>query len=317
MNMAVEFLYILTMFICVAAFSVHMTVKLKKLPSVSRLAKQNSTTFFLAVVLLTNLWDCLIIYLSRVDPGTNLTWFYAIENVLEVIMIYAVILMEGEYFQRKIPRALESLFAVICLILLYLDGVLDLVTMGRESLYFSLMILINAIPIIILIILTILLRVKSGRKTDYRHNAYYLISLNIFCVFLCVVCTMSNIDQQTVKQFINHSKELYELIFLIFNILTFAFVWLTIKPQDSSAALVERTLEERVATAAESWGLSPREQEMARLLCLGKNNQEMARELYLSINTVKVHLSNLYHKIGAANRVQAVRILNGEKEYED
>lgn len=56
---------------------------------------------------------------------------------------------------------------------------------------------------------------------------------------------------------------------------------------------------------------------MARLLCLGKNNQEMAQELYLSINTVKVHLSNLYHKIGAANRVQAVRILNGDNEYED
>lgn len=317
MKMTVEFLYILTMFICVAAFSVHMTVKIKRLNSVSRLAKQNSTTFFLAVVLLTDLCDFLIIYINRVNLDVDTAWLYVIENVLEVIMIYAVILMEGEYFQRKIPRVLETLFAVICVILIYLDGILDWESIRNESLYFSLMVIINAIPITILIILTICFRVKSERKADYRHNAYYLISLNIFCVFLCVVCTMSNADQQTRHQFVMHSKEIYELIWLVFNILTFAFVWITIKPQDEIEIQKQKTLDEKVAIATETWGLSPREQEMARLLCLGKNNQEMAQELYLSINTVKVHLSNLYHKIGATNRVQAVRILNGENEYED
>ena len=317
MNLAVEFLYILTMFICVAAFSVHMTVKMKNLPSVSRLAKQNSTTFFLAVVLLTDLCAFLIIYLDRVNIDVDTSWFYAIENVLEVIMIYAVILMEGEYFQRKIPRALESLFAVICVILLYFDGVLDLDSFSDEGMYFGLMILINAIPITILMVLTIVFKVKSSHQADYRHNALYLVALNVFCVFLCVVCTLSNADQQTLNQYFQHSREVYELIWLVFNLLTFNFVWLTIKPQEETEIHKEKTLEEKVAIATKTWGLSPREQEMARLLCLGKNNQEMAQELYLSINTVKVHLSNLYHKIGAANRVQAVRILNGDNEYED
>jgi DNA-binding NarL/FixJ family response regulator len=34
--------------------------------------------------------------------------------------------------------------------------------------------------------------------------------------------------------------------------------------------------------------------------------------MYLSPNTVKVHASNLYRKLGVANRVQAVRALTGE-----
>ena len=36
--------------------------------------------------------------------------------------------------------------------------------------------------------------------------------------------------------------------------------------------------------------------------------------MYLSPNTVKVHASNLYRKIGAENRVQAIQIMAGEKE---
>ena len=39
--------------------------------------------------------------------------------------------------------------------------------------------------------------------------------------------------------------------------------------------------------------------------------------MYLSPNTVKVHASNLYRKLGVTNRVQAVRVLNGEAPAEE
>ena len=38
-----------------------------------------------------------------------------------------------------------------------------------------------------------------------------------------------------------------------------------------------------------------------------------AELLYLSPNTVKVHASNLYRKLGVSNRVQAVQILSGKR----
>ncbi|WP_231907962.1 LuxR C-terminal-related transcriptional regulator [Cupriavidus sp. USMAHM13] len=52
--------------------------------------------------------------------------------------------------------------------------------------------------------------------------------------------------------------------------------------------------------------LSQREREILRLLCSGASNREMSQQLYLSENTVKFHLKNLYLKLGVKNRAQAI-----------
>ncbi len=54
--------------------------------------------------------------------------------------------------------------------------------------------------------------------------------------------------------------------------------------------------------------LTPRERELLRALGSGKTNAELARQLGVSINTVKFHLRNLFDKLGARNRAQAVEI---------
>ena len=71
--------------------------------------------------------------------------------------------------------------------------------------------------------------------------------------------------------------------------------------------------EEQLQRLSKVCGLSERESEIAKLIFEGKNNKEMAELLYLSPNTVKVHASNLYRKLGASNRVQAVQILGGKR----
>ncbi|MDD9923613.1 MAG: LuxR C-terminal-related transcriptional regulator, partial [Boseongicola sp.] len=38
----------------------------------------------------------------------------------------------------------------------------------------------------------------------------------------------------------------------------------------------------------------------------GLTNRELSRELGISINTVKFHLSNLYDKLAVRNRAQAI-----------
>lgn len=52
--------------------------------------------------------------------------------------------------------------------------------------------------------------------------------------------------------------------------------------------------------------LTSREMEVLLLMAQGKTNQEMADELFISLKTVKVHVSNILAKLGVQDRTQAV-----------
>jgi LuxR family maltose regulon positive regulatory protein len=52
--------------------------------------------------------------------------------------------------------------------------------------------------------------------------------------------------------------------------------------------------------------LSERELEVLELIAQGLTNWEIASRLFLSLNTVKAHNRNIYGKLGARNRTQAV-----------
>jgi len=52
--------------------------------------------------------------------------------------------------------------------------------------------------------------------------------------------------------------------------------------------------------------LSERELEVLRILASGKTNAEAARELFVSVGTVKSHTGNIYRKLSARNRAEAL-----------
>jgi LuxR family maltose regulon positive regulatory protein len=58
--------------------------------------------------------------------------------------------------------------------------------------------------------------------------------------------------------------------------------------------------------AAVAGPLSARELEVLGLLAAGKSNQAIAKELVISLDTVKRHVTHILDKLGVANRVQAV-----------
>lgn len=64
---------------------------------------------------------------------------------------------------------------------------------------------------------------------------------------------------------------------------------------------------EKNSAALESLGITEREYEVLELLAAGQANKEIARELDVSPNTVKTHISRLYEKLDVGRRTQAVK----------
>jgi two-component system, NarL family, nitrate/nitrite response regulator NarL len=61
------------------------------------------------------------------------------------------------------------------------------------------------------------------------------------------------------------------------------------------------------SAAARAAGLTEREEQILRLVAQGLSNKVIARQLWVTEQTVKFHLSNLYRKLDITNRTEAAR----------
>jgi two-component system response regulator NreC len=70
------------------------------------------------------------------------------------------------------------------------------------------------------------------------------------------------------------------------------------------ARLIQAQAEERRSAAGDP--LSEREREVLRLLALGYTNQEVSRQLYLSVRTVETHRAHVMRKLRLRSRAELV-----------
>jgi DNA-binding CsgD family transcriptional regulator len=54
--------------------------------------------------------------------------------------------------------------------------------------------------------------------------------------------------------------------------------------------------------------LSPREHQILTLVASGMSNEQIAGECYIAVESVRTHLTRIYRKLGARNRVSAVTV---------
>jgi LuxR family transcriptional regulator, maltose regulon positive regulatory protein len=58
--------------------------------------------------------------------------------------------------------------------------------------------------------------------------------------------------------------------------------------------------------------LTPRENEVHELVAQGLTNEEIAKLLYISLSTTKVHVKHIFEKLGVRSRLEAARALRGD-----
>jgi DNA-binding NarL/FixJ family response regulator len=79
-------------------------------------------------------------------------------------------------------------------------------------------------------------------------------------------------------------------------------VWIG-REQVAEAPSALRKLE-AARRSAKAFGLTPRELEIVRAVVAGSTNKEIAEQSGISENTVKTHLTHIFNKLGASNRVE-------------
>lgn len=76
--------------------------------------------------------------------------------------------------------------------------------------------------------------------------------------------------------------------------------WLGCEPMDARAAGLRRV----DAADTHPFGLTAREYEIVASVCRGDTNKTIARQLTITQDTVKHHLTNIFNKLGVSNRLQ-------------
>jgi DNA-binding NarL/FixJ family response regulator len=96
-----------------------------------------------------------------------------------------------------------------------------------------------------------------------------------------------------------------------------AYIVKSVNPVDLPSALrqaLEQTVYQGVRVIgdagggnSEGLGLTERELSMLKALARGLSNSAISKEFWVTEQTVKFHLSNIYRKLGVANRTEAAR----------
>ena len=75
----------------------------------------------------------------------------------------------------------------------------------------------------------------------------------------------------------------------------------------------ERSLQEACEDLSRSFGLSARESEVLSLLARGRNLPYISEALFISKNTVRTHLKNIYQKLGVHDRQELLDLIEKEQ----
>ena len=309
----VQLCYIFTILIAISAFSLQYLARRKNLAVTNQFIKGRMATLFLALILLFNVCDFLLLFLGTALDIASTDWIYVVENVLEVALAYVLMGMERDYLGKEERKGSATFFAVIAAVIFWTDTTYTAgIMITSESVYTAVMIGLNLLPVLAVAAFSVRNRRSLMAVSRKSLTEGYFLIYNLVFIFLCVVSTVSILDSRTDVDYVGNDKELYVVFWFLFNLLNFFLVWRSCRTVEEMMQTEAETPEAVLNRLAEDYHLSQREKEIATLLCKGKNNNDIAADLYLSPNTGKVHTSNLYRKLGVKNRVQAVQVLRGD-----
>jgi len=181
----------------------------------------------------------------------------------------------------------------------------------------------------------ILLFQKWEYQVFYWIHAVWIFSLNIIILSVLLKAVIEPHDEKTDKNLIRPFALIFFTGYTVFSIshLDFYFfktgiegyydpivlllinlcpmLWLRFcYEKKNSPPEISLTLENKLERFCEKFGISQREREIIQQVMSGKSNKEIEKILFISHNTVKNHLYNVYQKVNAGSRSELIHLIN-------
>ena len=197
-------------------------------------------------------------------------------------------------FQKKLHH-----FFIVLAVLIFLKTFLSFFF----SAFFSWNKLINSIAIILVDFFLLGMFIANWKKIKLKKNLFY--NLLGFAYFFTILFIKLIIDMLIKKHpdWFQAFGWVVQVVFLLFGGLNFVFIL---------RFVIRKLKEKNHGENTHFFEGTEREKEVALFILKGLSNKEIAEKLFVSENTVKKHIQNIYQKNNINNRVQLAGLFSGK-----
>lgn len=268
--------------------------------------------YALFTLVLVNLVTRKYLFLN-VESYSARSWYFfsGVDLVLSYAVIVALIHFLGGVYQIRARRAVSITFLVLMLVsdVLLLSPIGAVLNAGQQIIHLGSGYKIATLVYFASFTFAVLLgygRLRSVWDTNRRN---FVLGLLIFATvgYLESATNVLGSLQSTTASFSEEGGFLFSSIpyalygiFLIYYFLHYPLPAPVVNDQLTEAFLVK-------------YGITDREREIILKVIEGKSNADIARELFISLATVKTHLHNIYRKIDVNSRYDLLaRVRSGQ-----
>jgi len=263
--------------------------------------------FFNGIILLTLLFLYIITNLRGEGPGTVHPVItvvgYVIDFALEIGMVYQFLRVIAALKNRSSGRRFNELFIAVVVLFAFAYGAavaiffikgttkpIEVVT----SIGFMLSLLVFMISLIGLVGHRPEPKARIPTAAAKAFGWFYLAG---FMLFLGAAPMPEAAQMLTVSG-----------VYLLMNIWPLVWIHAVYLPSARHEQIL-LTDDAVLTQVVESYSLSKREGEILRLLLQGKTYRDIESALFISINTVRNHIHNLYQKLGVGSRARLIHFI--------
>lgn len=219
------------------------------------------------------------------------------------------VLLENIIRQQFLKQIIRSLYIItIVATVMWIVAWFEIPLLNSRGLLENLMIYSDILIIVSALAASIFMFSKSHEIIDTQIMQAIKILCSVF-ISLFMLAFIKWLISSILDSFHFHFERI--LIHSLLIGLNTSIAWWSLKHGDSIFGSVNFKLdldENRFNSLVAKFSISAREREIIPLICMGKSNNEIANQLFISVETVKDHNHNIFQKTNVRNRNQLANL---------